>query len=116
MKKTLTILLICIMMLTMLTACVTDTSKPSAQEPTKAAEAPTTAPADDAEIVNGKFVKTRKITVEIYDRGNDGGSRRRTTSTDFIKEGCFAITMSRLLCSCSALDRNRCAEQPSCCR
>lgn len=88
MKKTLTILLVCIMMLTMLTACVPSTSTPSAQEPTKAAEAPSAAPADDAEIVNGRFVKTRKITVEIYDRGNDGGSPPEDNFyTDFIKEG-----------------------------
>lgn len=42
----------------------------------------------DAEIVDGKFVKTRQITVEVFDRGNDGGSKPEDNFyTDFIKEG-----------------------------
>jgi putative aldouronate transport system substrate-binding protein len=89
MKKTLSILLACFMMLTLLAACTPDNSTPSAQDSTKAPDstAPST-PADDAEIVDGKFVKTRKITVEIYDRGNDGGSLPEDNFyTDYIKEG-----------------------------
>lgn len=45
------------------------------------ADAGTDAPATDAaadptngEVVDGKFVETRHISVEVYDRGNDGGS------------------------------------------
>jgi len=39
-------------------------------------------------IVNGKFVETKSITVEIYDRSNDGGSKPEDNFyTDFIKEG-----------------------------
>lgn len=40
------------------------------------------------EIINGRFVTTRAITVEIYDRSNDGGSKPEDNFyTDFIKEG-----------------------------
>lgn len=43
---------------------------------------------DNAEIVDGKFVETRKITVEIFDRGNDGGSKPEDNFyTNYIKEG-----------------------------
>ena len=42
----------------------------------------------DAEIVDGKFVEKRQITVEIFDRGNDGGSKPEDNFfTDYIKEG-----------------------------
>jgi putative aldouronate transport system substrate-binding protein len=77
------------MLMALLVACVPDSSKTGqpAAEPTKA-PAQTQKPQDDAEIVDGKFVKTRKITVEIYDRGNDGGSKPEDNFyTDFIKEG-----------------------------
>lgn len=44
--------------------------------------------ADDAEIVDGKFTETRHITVEVYDRGNDGGSDPTNNMyTEFIKKG-----------------------------
>jgi putative aldouronate transport system substrate-binding protein len=47
-----------------------------------------TALAAGEEIVDGKFVTTRKITVEVYDRSNDGGSPPEDIFyTDFIKEG-----------------------------
>ena len=40
------------------------------------------------ELVDGRFVEMRKITVEVYDRGNDGGSTpENNVYTDFIKEG-----------------------------
>lgn len=43
--------------------------------------------ADDG-LVNGKFAETKKITVEIYDRSNDGGSKPEDNFyTDFIKKG-----------------------------
>ena len=89
MKRTISIGLVCIMLMALLVACVPDSSKTgqTAAEPTKA-PAQTQKPQDDAEIVDGKFVKTRKITVEIYDRGNDGGSKPEDNFyTDFIKEG-----------------------------
>ena len=40
------------------------------------------------ELVDGRFVTTRRITVEIYDRSNAGGSPPEDNFyTDFIKEG-----------------------------
>src|SRR5690554_27233 len=40
------------------------------------------------EIVNGRFVETKSITVEIFDRSNPGGSKPEDNFyTDFIKEG-----------------------------
>ena len=48
----------------------------------------TAALAESAEIVDGRFVTTRKITVEIYDRANDGGTKPEDNFyTNFIKEG-----------------------------
>lgn len=42
----------------------------------------------NGELVDGKFAETRKITVEIYDRGNDGGSDPTNNKyTDYIKKG-----------------------------
>lgn len=44
--------------------------------------------AADSGLVNGRFTTTRKITVEIYDRSNPGGSTPENNFfTDFIKEG-----------------------------
>ena len=40
------------------------------------------------EFKDGKFVETAKITVEVYDRGNDGGADPTNNMyTDFIKKG-----------------------------
>ena len=40
------------------------------------------------EFKDGKFVETVKLTVEVYDRGNDGGSDPTNNMyTDFIKQG-----------------------------
>jgi len=40
------------------------------------------------DLVNGKFKTTKSITVEIYDRSNDGGSKPEDNFyTDFIKKG-----------------------------
>lgn len=91
MRKTLSFLIICVMLLSLLAACSPAPTGASSSEPTKAPDSskPTTsAPADDSEIVDGRFVKTRKITVEVYDRSNDGGSKPEDNFyTDFIKEG-----------------------------
>ena len=41
-----------------------------------------------SELTDGKFAETRHITVEIYDRGNDGGSDPTNNMyTDYIKKG-----------------------------
>lgn len=93
MKKTLSLLLVFMMILSLLVACAPVSTPPVKEpaEPTKAPDstAPTTsAPAGEPEIVNGRFTKTRKITVEIYDRSNDGGSKPEDNFyTNFIKEG-----------------------------
>ncbi|MCR5120364.1 MAG: extracellular solute-binding protein [Lachnospiraceae bacterium] len=43
---------------------------------------------NSAEITDGKFAETRKITVEVYDRGNDGGTDPTNNMyTDYIKKG-----------------------------
>ena len=40
------------------------------------------------ELVDGKFADTRQITVEVYDRGNDGGSDPENNMyTEYIKKG-----------------------------
>ncbi len=66
-------------------------SAPAATEETKeeataATEEVAEAPA--GELVDGKFAETRQITVEIYDRGNDGGSDpENNLYTEYIKKG-----------------------------
>jgi hypothetical protein len=45
------------------------------------------------EIVDGKFTTTHQITVEIYDRANDGGSKPEETSTPTSsRKACCATT------------------------
>ncbi|MBQ7616413.1 MAG: sugar ABC transporter substrate-binding protein, partial [Butyrivibrio sp.] len=71
----------------------TDTA-PAATETAPAAETKTDAPAAEAEsagsseLTDGKFAETRQITVEVYDRGNDGGSDPENNMyTEYIKKG-----------------------------
>ena len=96
-KKIISTLLACCMAMS-LVACGGGASDAPAAETTKEEapaqetakeEAPATEEvAADAEIVDGKFVETRKITVEVYDRGNDGGSDPvNNMYTEFIKKG-----------------------------
>ncbi len=43
---------------------------------------------EESEIVDGKFKETKHITVEVYDRGNDGGSDPTNNMyTEYIKKG-----------------------------
>lgn len=43
---------------------------------------------EEGELVDGKFPETRSITVEVYDRGNDGGSDPENNMyTEYIKKG-----------------------------
>ncbi len=84
MKKLISILLVCIMVGTMLAGCNTESNN-NQPDPTSPASNENE---QTAEIVDGKFVNTRSITVEIYDRGNDGGSDPTNNAyTNFIKEG-----------------------------
>ena len=46
----------------------------------------TGAEVEQSGFVNGKFTDTRKITVEIYDRGNDGGTDYSSNRDDEEKE------------------------------
>jgi len=70
MKKTLSTLLTCVMFLALLIPCAVGLAEGS------------------AEIVDGRFVETRKITVEVYDRNNDGGTTPEDNFyANFIKEG-----------------------------
>lgn len=72
MKKTWSFLLVCLMLVTLLVPCSMGTYAAAGKD----------------EIVNGRFVKTKSITVEIFDRGNAGGSKPEANFyTDFIKEG-----------------------------
>lgn len=44
--------------------------------------------AQSDDLVNGKFKTTKSITVEVYDRSNDGGSKPEdNVYTDYIKKG-----------------------------
>ncbi len=59
-----------------------------AGETESAEEAPAEEAATACELTDGKFAETRKITVEVYDRGNDGGSDPTNNKyTDYIKKG-----------------------------
>ncbi len=68
-------------------AATTEETKPAAEPEATVAEEPAADPTN-GEVVDGKFVETRKITVEVYDRGNDGGSDPTNNKyTEFIKKG-----------------------------
>jgi len=82
MKKRISLLLVGIMVCMSLAACTGD-SKSTPESTTSAATTPESASSD-----SGKFTETRSITVEVFDRGNDGGSDPQDNPyTKFIKEG-----------------------------
>jgi len=94
-KKVLSVVLACAMVLS-LAACGSNNTSgtdTSAANNTTAAvdngsDAVETEPAVVSELVDGKFAETRHITVEIYDRGNDGGSDPTNNMyTEYIKKG-----------------------------
>ncbi len=98
-KKLLSVLLACCMVVPMM-ACGEQAAAPAATEPAAAVEETTEAPAAEevaeaveeaeatGELVDGKFAETRHITVEVYDRGNDGGTDPTNNMyTDYIKAG-----------------------------
>lgn len=61
-----------------------DTGNDAADE----GEAEAEAPAATGELTDGKFAETRHITVEVYDRGNDGDSDPTNNMyTEYIKKG-----------------------------
>ena len=86
-KKVLSLLLACFMTMS-LTACGGDKAVDTNGGQNNGGSAAPVVTADPSEIVDGKFVETRKITVEVYDRGNDGGSDPiNNMYTDYIKKG-----------------------------
>lgn len=105
MRKLISILLVCCLFLMTFTACGkketantgSDSTKQESKEEPKTEDAKkeetkteetTSSETENAEIVDGKFKETRKITVEVYDRGNDGGSKPEdNVYTNYIKEG-----------------------------
>ena len=80
MKKMLISMLVVCSMVLVLTACggnKTESNTPNTQGQSTSGD----------EMVDGRFTETRTITVEIYDRGNDGGSDPTDNMyTDYIKE------------------------------
>ncbi len=92
MKKKLVSMLLAVTMCLSLVACGNkESAAPAgaeAKETETIADAGSDAAAVASELVDGKFADTRKITVEIYDRGNDGGSDPTNNMyTDYIKKG-----------------------------
>ncbi len=89
-KKVLSMLLTCFMVMTM-AACGGDGKPAQADQPQSNMTSTDGKSADEApasELVDGKFAETRQITVEIYDRGNDGGSDPENNMyTEYIKKG-----------------------------
>jgi len=81
MKKVISALSICMAMAMLLPSC--------SKKPEVVDDNPSSVPnASTEELVDGKFKETRTITVEIYERGNDGGTDPDDNFyTDFIKEG-----------------------------
>lgn len=98
-RKVISMMLACSMILG-LTACggssdggnTTTTSNDTTKTETTKDAGSTEQKAETAsDFVDGKFTETRKITVEVYDRGNDGGSDPTNNKyTQYIKDGMLA--------------------------
>lgn len=93
-KKVLSILLANTMVLSLAACGSGDTTQPAANaDSTSKAESSAAASSDGeakttGELTDGKFAETRHITVEVYDRGNDGGSDPTNNMyTEYIKKG-----------------------------
>lgn len=89
MKKFISILMLLVMVMMVFSGCgkKVDSTKAATGGEVKETVVPEPV-VENAEIVDGKFVETRKITVEIFDRGNEGGSKPEdNVYTNFIKEG-----------------------------
>ena len=98
MKKKLLSVLLATTMVASMAACggETKTETPASNDTTTKTENTDTADnsgdsqkaASSSELVDGKFAETRHITVEVYDRGNDGGSDPTNNMyTEYIKKG-----------------------------
>ena len=100
MKKRILSILLMLCMVVSLAACGKEeasNNNPSTNNPSssgsensdnKGNDSQSGTPADASGFVNGKFTETRKISVEVYDRGNDGGTDPTNNMyTDYIKKG-----------------------------
>ncbi len=97
-KKLVSLFLVAAMALSMV-ACGSSDSGSAAETPAASTDSAATTTTDTktetvaepevaSELTDGKFADTRKITVEIYDRGNDGGSDPENNMyTEYIKKG-----------------------------
>ncbi|MCR5799360.1 MAG: extracellular solute-binding protein [Lachnospiraceae bacterium] len=96
-KKVLALVLACTMVFSM-AACGKETPAPEGEtKPEEVVTDNTDTEADTeveaepevvSELTDGKFAETRHITVEVYDRGNDGGSDPTNNMyTEYIKKG-----------------------------
>ncbi|MCR5031264.1 MAG: extracellular solute-binding protein [Lachnospiraceae bacterium] len=97
-KKLVSLFLVAAMALSMV-ACGSSDSGSAAETPAASTDSAATTTTDTktetvaepevaSELTDGKFADTRKITVEIYDRGNEGGSDPENNMyTEYIKKG-----------------------------
>ena len=70
------------------TETVTEVAEPEEEADDPVVKAKEAAAEETGELVDGKFADARSITVEIYDRGNDGGSDPENNMyTEYIKKG-----------------------------
>lgn len=93
-KKMISVLLACAMVCSMAAcggdsgASQTSQSNTAQSQSVDGADQTTGDSAQTSELVDGKFTETRYITVEIYDRGNDGGSDpENNLYTEYIRQG-----------------------------
>ncbi len=89
-NRILAVIVACLMLCTLFAACSGQNASESSSAASSAPPSSSTVKeqAPPAEIVDGRFSETRKITVEIFDRANDGGSNPADNFyTNFIKEG-----------------------------
>lgn len=92
-KRVLSVILSCAMVFSMAacgssTGTVDETTSAPAATTESTGSATTETAAVVSELVDGKFAETRHITVEVYDRGNDGGTDPTNNMyTDYIKKG-----------------------------
>ena len=89
-KKVISILLATAMVMSM-AACgekAADMSAEGKKQETEVTQGSTEGSIESRELENGRFAETRQIVVEIYDRGNDGGSDPENNMyTEYIKKG-----------------------------
>lgn len=90
-KKGISILLACVLALSTAACGSSDTAGGQQENSSSVQEAVSEAVSEaesSGEMTDGKFNETRTITVEVYDRGNDGGSDPTNNNwTNYIKEG-----------------------------